>query len=79
MTRFTLRSLLAALTLTVGVAQALAQAQTLSVAAGNAVPVATDRVKDVASIGGVRCQLSCQARGPWQSASTHCTERAHRR
>ena len=54
MTRFTLRSLLAALTLTVGVAQALAQAQTLSVAAGNAAPVATDRVKDVASIGGVR-------------------------
>ena len=38
MTRFILRTLLAALTITVGVAQALAQAQTLSVAAGNAAP-----------------------------------------
>jgi flagellar P-ring protein precursor FlgI len=54
MTRIILRSLLAALTITVGVSQALAQAQTLSVAAGNAGPVATDRVKDVASVGGVR-------------------------
>ena len=54
MTRFTLRSLLAVLTITVGISQALAQAQTLSVAAGNSAPVATDRVKDVASIGGVR-------------------------
>ena len=54
MTRIILRSLLAALTITVGVSQALAQAQTLSVAAGNAAPVATDRVKDVASVGGVR-------------------------
>jgi flagellar P-ring protein precursor FlgI len=54
MTRFILRTLLAALTITVGVSQALAQAQTLSVAAGNVAPIATDRVKDVASIGGVR-------------------------
>jgi len=54
MTRIILRSLLAALTITVGVSQALAQAQTLSVSAGNAAPVATDRVKDVASVGGVR-------------------------
>lgn len=54
MTRIILRSLLAALTITVGVSQALAQAQTLSVAAGNSGPIATDRVKDVASVGGVR-------------------------
>lgn len=54
MTRIILRSLLAALTITVGVGQALAQAQTLSVAAGNSAPIATDRVKDVASVGGVR-------------------------
>ncbi len=54
MTRIILRSLLAALTITVGVSQALAQAQTLSVAAGNSAPIATDRVKDVASVGGVR-------------------------
>ena len=54
MTRIILRSLLAALSITVGVSQALAQAQTLSVAAGNSAPIATDRVKDVASIGGVR-------------------------
>ena len=54
MTRIILRSLLAALTITVGVGQALSQAQTLSVAAGNSAPIATDRVKDVASVGGVR-------------------------
>lgn len=54
MTRIILRSLLAALSITVVVSQALAQAQTLSVAAGNSAPIATDRVKDVASIGGVR-------------------------
>lgn len=54
MTRFILRSLLAALTITVVSSQVLAQAQTMSVAAGNAGAVPTDRVKDVASIGGVR-------------------------
>ncbi len=54
MTRIILRSLLAALTITVGASQALAQAQTLSVAAGNSAPIGTDRVKDVASVGGVR-------------------------
>ena len=54
MTRIILRSLLAALSITVGSTQVLAQAQTMSVAAGNAASTATDRVKDVATIGGVR-------------------------
>ncbi len=54
MTRITLRIILAALLMTVGAHEVLAQAQTMSAAAGNSGPVATDRVKDVATIGGVR-------------------------
>ena len=54
MTRIILRTLLAALSITVAASQVLAQAQTMSVAAGNASNLAMDRVKDVATIGGVR-------------------------